>query len=263
VAIIDDDQLSNEQRKQAMGEDPSYEYLFEKVYPSTRIGRIEVVCVDTIEVCETASEAYPQQPMSDVYDLSKTYAPTPISAPQPSKRGLTMAIKSNLLADVAAIPQLAVEFSLNDDWSITGNYHHAWWSIRDRYYYTYGGGLELRYWLDLKGKRERLEGHHFGVYCQLATFDFETNTLGYLARKPFVGVGISYGYSIPLYKRLMLDLSIGLGYVVGKYEEYKEIDSHYVWQNTKRLQWFGPTKAEASLVWVFGNRTKQSRRSAR
>lgn len=30
------------------------------------------------------------------------------------------------------------------------------------------------------------------------------------------------------------------------------LDGHYVWQATKNRHWFGPTKAEISLVWLLG-----------
>ena len=54
---------------------------------------------------------------------------------------------------------------------------------------------------------------------------------------------------------------IGLGYLGGEYQEYLPKDGHYVWQATKQRRWFGPTKAEVSLVWLLGrnnnNRAKE------
>ena len=35
-------------------------------------------------------------------------------------------------------------------------------------------------------------------------------------------------------------------------ETYLPLDGHYVWQATKNRHWFGPTKAEISLVWLLG-----------
>ena len=64
------------------------------------------------------------------------------------------------------------------------------------------------------------------------------------------GAGISYGYSHPVGRRLNLDFTIGVGYFGGKYKKYRHIDDCYVWQSTHRLRWFGPTKAEISLVWL-------------
>ena len=53
-------------------------------------------------------------------------------------------------------------------------------------------------------------------------------------------------------RRLNIDFGIGIGYLGGEYKEYKPIDNHYVWQATKKRHWFGPTKAEISLVWLIG-----------
>ena len=64
--------------------------------------------------------------------------------------------------------------------------------------------------------------------------------------------GVEYGYSKPVGKRLNLDFTIGLGYMGGKYHEYLPVDDCYVWQVTKQRHWFGPTKAEVSLVWLLG-----------
>jgi hypothetical protein len=64
---------------------------------------------------------------------------------------------------------------------------------------------------------------------------------------------------LPIARRLNIDFTIGVGYVGGKYYDYKPIDGHYVWQATKKRRWFGPTKAEISLVWLIGrgNSNKQ------
>lgn len=66
------------------------------------------------------------------------------------------------------------------------------------------------------------------------------------------GVGVEYGYSLPIHRRLNLDFTLGLGYLTGEFWEYKPIDQCYVWQATKRLHWWGPTKLEVSLVWLIG-----------
>ena len=49
-----------------------------------------------------------------------------------------------------------------------------------------------------------------------------------------------------------MDFTVGIGYLGGEYKEYLPIDNCYVWQATKHRHWFGPTKAEVSLVWLLG-----------
>ena len=64
--------------------------------------------------------------------------------------------------------------------------------------------------------------------------------------------GVEYGYSLPIARRLNLDFNIGIGYWGGTHLEYKPVDGCYVWQNTRRRHYFGPTRAEVSLVWLIG-----------
>ena len=63
---------------------------------------------------------------------------------------------------------------------------------------------------------------------------------------------MEYGYSLPVANRLNIDFTLGVGYWGGKYYEYTPLDGHYVWKATKNRHWFGPTKAEISLVWLLG-----------
>ncbi len=46
-----------------------------------------------------------------------------------------------------------------------------------------------------------------------------------------------------------------LGYFGGEYYKYTydENNDRYPWRNTERLNWFGPTKAKISLVWLIGS----------
>ena len=86
----------------------------------------------------------------------------------------------------------------------------------------------------------------------MLTYDLELGGKGYLGDKWSYGAGIEYGYSLPVAKRLNIDFSLGIGYLGGKYMKYLPMDGHYVWQYTKQRHWFGPTKAEISLVWLIG-----------
>ena len=97
-----------------------------------------------------------------------------------------------------------------------------------------------------------LQGLHAGVYGQIVTYDFEFGGRGYLGDRWSWGTGLSFGYSLPVKKRLNIDFSVGAGYLGGEYKEYLPIDDCYVWQATKYRHWFGPTKLEVSLVWLLG-----------
>jgi hypothetical protein len=84
------------------------------------------------------------------------------------------------------------------------------------------------------------------------TYDFALGNSGYVSDKWNYAVGVSYGYSLPISKRLNIDFSMGVGYMWGKYNKYIPVDDCYVWQASKSRRWIGPTKAEITLVWQIG-----------
>lgn len=200
----------------------------------------------------------PDIPLS-VYSLE-----TPVQNRESGRRTrFLMGVKTNLLYDVLAIPNLGVEFYLGKGWSVGGSWMYAWWK-RDKsnlYWRSYGGELDVRKYFGRTAVDRPLSGHHVGVYGQMLTYDFEVGGRGYIGGKPggtlwekaHYGVGLEYGYSLPVGTRLNLDFSLGLGYLGGICYEYLPADKYYVWQTTKRRHWIGPTKAEVSLVWLLGN----------
>ena len=183
------------------------------------------------------------------------------AAPAPrERRPFYMALKTNLLYDAVLLPNLGLEFYLGRGWSVAGNWMYTWLKSdrRHRYHRVYGGDLEVRRWLSYG--RKPLTGHHIGVYGQLLTYDLEWGGKGYLGDRWSYGGGIAYGYSAPVGRRLNLDFTIGVGYLGGEYFEYVPkgwCETHqrecYLWQATKQRRWFGPTKAEVSLVWLLGH----------
>lgn len=176
--------------------------------------------------------------------------------------GFLMSVKTNLLYDVALVPNLGVEFHLGKRWSIALNGAYAWWSNgkRHRFWRIYGADINIRKWFGPQSKKQALTGHHLGIYGQVFTYDFEFGKKGQIGGKPGkvlwdepnYAAGIEYGYSLPIGTRLNLDFTIGVGYWGGKYYKYIPLDGHYVWQETVNRHWIGPTKAEISLVWLIG-----------
>ena len=177
-------------------------------------------------------------------------------------RPFYMDLRTNMLYDAALIPNIGAEFYVGHGFSIGGNWQYAWWSNRskNRFWRIYGGDLFIRRWFGGKAKYKPLTGHHIGLYAQAITYDVEFGGRGYMAGEPGgnifdranLGGGIEYGYSLPVGHRLNIDFTLGLGYSGGTYYEYLPDDGHYVWQVTKKRNWWGPTKAEISLVWLIG-----------
>lgn len=171
------------------------------------------------------------------------------------KRSYKFGIGTNLVYDALLIPNISLEFPFATHWSAGMNWMYGW-KERDarRPIYAYGGELHLRYWL---GQHRRpLSGHHFGAYGQMLRYNIKHSGRGYLSDRWSYGAGIEYGYSLPLGNRFRIDMAVGAGYLTGICREYVRQDGCDVWQATKRRHWFGPTKAEISLVWVIGRMTE-------
>lgn len=174
-----------------------------------------------------------------------------------------MDVRTNMLYDAAAVPNIGVEFYLGKNFSIGANWQYAWWSKNSshRYWRLYGGDINARWWFGPQAQEKPLTGHHVGVYAQVATYDFEFGNRGWMGGKPGEdifhranwGVGAEYGFSLPVAPRINIDFTLGVGYFGGKVLDYRVIDGHYVWTGTKQRHWVGPTKAEISLVWLIGN----------
>ena len=194
----------------------------------------------------------------DTLILRDTVCPADeLPVPQP----LYLAAKTNLLYDAALVPNVGLELSLGKGWSVGGNWMYAHWNndARHRYWQIYGGELEVRRYFGGRAAEKPLQGHHVGLYAQAVTYDFETGGKGYLSDFAY-GVGLEYGYSLPVAKRLNIDFGIGIGYSGGNYKSYYPDAGCYVYIETKRRHWVGPTRAEVSLVWLLGRGNVNSKK---
>ncbi len=172
-------------------------------------------------------------------------------------------LKTNLIQDLLGVPNIGIDVYLGKNWSLVSNWMYGWWKKNRThdYWRIYGGDLGIRKWFGKKAEEKPLTGHHIGIYGQIFTYDFELGGDGYMGGRPGgtlwekmnYAAGIEYGYSLPIARRLNFDFSIGIGYWGGKYYKYSPLDNHYVWKSTKQRHWFGPTKAEVSLVWLLGH----------
>lgn len=201
---------------------------------------------------------YGDQQATNITSALEHYVASANGKPRP----FYMAVKTNMLYDAALIPNLGAEFYLGKNVSLYGEWMYAWWdnNSKHRYWRLYGGDLGLRWWFGKKAHSKPLTGHHLGIYGGIVTFDFETGDTGYMGGKPggtlwdrwLLYTGVEYGYSIPVGKRLNIDLSIGIGCITGNYIKYFPFDNDYYFDKEYHMLNFGPTKAEISLVWLIG-----------
>lgn len=165
-----------------------------------------------------------------------------------------IAIKSNLLFDGVMVPNLGLEILFPEQWSLNATWNCAWWNNdhKHRYWRTYGGEIEARKWHGRIARKYPFRGHHTGLFITSGMYDFEWGHTGYL-NDLYFGIGVSYGYAVKLAHRLSLDFVIGIGYLCGTYYKYRPQDQEYCILSRRNLSYFGPIKAEVTLVWLLSD----------
>ena len=244
----------------------AWKYMLDNHFYTLRTGAVVVCEVKTLAAESTPSaaearleQARPEPASQQSASQSPSSPPFPAIPSQvhpeqePPPAASYLALKSNLLYDALLIPNLSLEASIGSGWTLGAGGMFAWWSkdAKHRYWRIYGGGLEIRKYFGTLSKSKPLQGHHLGIYGDFLTYDFEFGAKGYQSKATYAA-GIKYGYSHPIANRLNLDFALGIGYLHSNYKTYVPRDGCYVYQETKKRKWLGPTQAEISLVWLLG-----------
>ena len=246
----------------------AWKYMLDNHFYTLRTGAVVVCEVKTLAAESTPSaaearleQARPESASQQPASQSPSSPPFPAIPSQvhPSSESQAppvasyLALKSNLLYDALLIPNLSLEASISGGWTLGAGGMFAWWSkdAKHRYWRIYGGDLEIRKYFGTLSKSKPLQGHHLGIYGDFLTYDFEFGAKGYQSKATYAA-GIKYGYSHPIATRLNLDFALGIGYLHSNYKTYVPRDGCYVYQETKKQKWLGPTQAEISLVWLLG-----------
>ncbi|MEE0979927.1 MAG: DUF3575 domain-containing protein [Muribaculaceae bacterium] len=164
-----------------------------------------------------------------------------------------VALRSNMLYDAALTPDLGVELSMNPRLSLAVEGVWAWWSdhSRNRCWRIYGGWVELRSWLGQRHEQRSLTGHHVGVYGSYHSYDFEFGGKGWQSPQT-LGIGVAYGYSLAVSRRLNIDFAIKAGYASGRRISYIPQCGQYVGLSKCNSHYWGVTGLEITLVWFPG-----------
>ena len=179
-----------------------------------------------------------------------------------------LAVKSNLLFDLASALNVELEVPMGKRWSVAGEWMFSWWRSNksDLTMQLLAGHGEIRYWLGDRAKRDVMTGWHLGLYGGGGKFDFQVfNDDG--SQGDFFDAGLSLGYAhrIGRSRSLRMEYTLGVGYLRSNYEAYDRVRDtkygdikvvRYPWE-TRRLNWIGPTRARISLVWLLHYRKKE------
>lgn len=171
-----------------------------------------------------------------------------------------VAFKTNLLFDAVTIANIELEVPVAQRWSVGGEWIFPWWlwEGEQNCIQVLSGSLEARYWIKPNQKYQSdynpLAGWFVGLYGGGGLYDLEYQKTGYQGEF-YIATGISAGYVHPFSKSLLMEFSVGIGYMntdFRKYEaKYSEVDNkwHLIRQYNGSQTWIGPTKAKVSLVW--------------
>lgn len=247
----------------ALGDGAAYRYLLANMLPRLRDA---AVCMIFYKGGFVASETVTQVDTVYVERLKETIVEIPVAEERASQKiPYYLAIKTNLLYDLALLPDLALEFTLPGRWSVEVGGQWSWWNTPTNHKNCWRiqvAGLEVRKWLGNK-ERTPLTGHFVGLYGMGGTYDVRFNDkTGYLSDWSY-SAGLSYGYSLPIGRRFNLEFGIAGGYVGGAYKTYDVYNKEYdvfPKKADKRLRYVGPTKAEISLVWLIGGGKNEPKR---
>lgn len=227
----------------------AYTYLLQFVFP--RIGRYTI----KPEELPVAAMRVPERILPMAYIDAGVLVPAVLMEKEgraDSSRRVIVALKNNILYDLALVPNIEVELSIGKRWSLNTEYKCPWWlnSKHDFCYQLLSGGMEGRFWLGNRQKRDRLTGHFIGLYAEGGIYDFQLRGDGYQG-KYYGAAGVTYGYAKQLAQHFSLEFSLGIGYLTTEYKKYTPYEGDIVWTNSGRYNFIGPTKAKVSLVWLI------------
>lgn len=155
-----------------------------------------------------------------------------------------VALKTNSLYWLTTTPNLGIELGLGRKVTldISGAYN-PWTFKDDKKMRFWLAQPEVKYWFC-----EKFEGHFVGLHLHGAQYfgGFKDKRYdGYLA-----GGGFTYGYDWILSPHWNLEAAIGIGYAHLWYKESDRIPCLKCYEK-KHKNYFGPTKAALSLIYIF------------
>ena len=244
-----------------------WEYMYEHYFPYLRCFNLSIVIkydkiadVDDKDFLVDFADIEPIEHKLAYRKADNISVPEVIDLEK--EKNFYCAVKTNLLCDAVAALNFSLEIPFNEKFSILYEHHCPWWLSKNNKYclqfLSFGG--EFRWWFAPRTKtetvrkyqREVLTGHFLGVYGWTGKSDIQIeNKLG-CYQFDFCSTGLTYGYSMPIGKHLNMEFSISAGYAQIPYQHYIPTDDYSILirddNNAGTLHYFGPTKAEISLV---------------
>ncbi|MDE6556891.1 MAG: DUF3575 domain-containing protein [Duncaniella sp.] len=199
-------------------------------------------------------EAVEEQPVFTEVEEVAVEEIVPPAEPSYDSSRHHFALKTNLLYDAALMPNLELEWFINDKWSVSLEGDVAWWKFRfDKIYRLAMISPEVRYHIHPKAP---WHGMYVGAFVGGGLYQLENGGDGYHGEGGMAGASV--GYMWPIGKHLSFDAELGVGYLYTRYKVYRNRDDHKLYLHTKSLNYFGPLKLKFSFVWRFDMFAKRS-----
>lgn len=215
----------------------------------TTVIKVDTVLVAAVDTAAPASTIDSIPPRVKLTPLKKIKLPP-------------FAVKTNMLYDIASVVNVKIEVPITPKWSVGFEWIFPWW-INKKSTFAIEAGIgdgEVRYWFQDRDQKGMLEGWFAGIYGAGGYYDIQGKTEG--NQGELHSVGFTGGWAMPIAKNLKLEFCLGLGYMGTDYRHYEvqrndPTDNNKVnliYKYTANTVWFGPTKAEVSLVFTINSK---------
>ncbi len=208
------------------------------------------------EVEEVAEEATPAEKPQTKF---KVRYPSDMTSDNNSPL-FTVALKTNLLADVLTALNVEIEVPIGERFSVSGEWMFPWWRgvKSDFTVQIMSAQFEGKYWFGDRSSDNLLLGWSAGVFGGLGTYDIQPFTQSG-ASGDFFDIGIIGGYAHEIAENLHLEYEVGLGYfhsdyriydmeTVGSYGYIKEVRDGF---DKRKYDMVLPARLKVSLVWML------------
>lgn len=177
----------------------------------------------------------------------------------PAANAQDVALKTNLINDIALSPNIGVEVGLAPKWTLDMTAEMNLWKVDGRSWKHLYFQPEARYWFC-----QRFSGHFIGFHALGGIYNFGKlnlpfNMLGSnlkeLKNKRYqgwaAGAGVVYGYAWPLHKHWNIEAALGIGWLYTRFDSYPcQICGTKIDRN-KSHNYFGPTKLSVAVEYIF------------
>ena len=126
-------------------------------------------------------------------------------------------LKTNILPWLGTIPNLGVECSMGEKWSLGVDAWFCPWKISNQYSVKTVAILpEVKYWF-----KNNIRGSYINLHLSVAWFNVRWKDIRYQDdKRPLLGAGIGYGYRYLISDRWGMEFELGAGFASIQYSRF-------------------------------------------